>query len=205
MGSRSLDESGSNHLCWQDQTPLWGQWKWYTGASVILCTSPGDGKGRRPCLLLILQLRSHTVIQERHVVPPSAVGSKWPLKDFANDTEKGDASAVVAVTPLSLDRLVGQVVKAFASRAEDPGFKSGLCRDISGVDLYQWLKIGTLVATLPCAWCYRVSAVTGWPGVSILWPDETKSLICNFYLSVAVRQIVWADPSLRCTRMLLGR
>ena len=30
------------------------------------------------------------------------------------------------------------------------------------------LKIGTPVATLPGAWCYRVSAGTGWPGVSIL-------------------------------------
>ena len=32
-----------------------------------------------------------------------------------------------------------------------------------------------------------------------------ESLICNFYLSVAARKIVWADPSLRYTRMLLGR
>ena len=30
------------------------------------------------------------------------------------------------------------------------------------------LKIGTPVATLPGAWRYRVSAGTGWPGVSIL-------------------------------------
>ena len=30
------------------------------------------------------------------------------------------------------------------------------------------LKIGTPVATLPGAWCCRVSAGTGWPGVSIL-------------------------------------
>ena len=29
-------------------------------------------------------------------------------------------------------------------------------------------KIGTLVVTLPGAWRYRVSAGTGWPGVSIL-------------------------------------
>ena len=27
----------------------------------------------------------------------------------------------------------------------------------------------------------RVSAGTGWPGVSILWPGEMESLICNFY------------------------
>ena len=30
-------------------------------------------------------------------------------------------------------------------------------------------------------------------------------LICNFYLSVAARAVVWADPSLRYTSMLLGR
>ena len=29
-------------------------------------------------------------------------------------------------------------------------------------------KIGTPVATLPGAWHYRVSAVTGWLGISIL-------------------------------------
>ena len=33
-----------------------------------------------------------------------------------------------------LDRLVGLVVKASASRAEDPGFQSRLRRDFSGVE-----------------------------------------------------------------------
>ena len=37
----------------------------------------------------------------------------------------------------TLVRLVGLVVKAFASRAEDPGFKSRLQRDFSGVESYQ--------------------------------------------------------------------
>ena len=58
------------------------------------------------------------------------------------------------------------------------------------------LKIGTPVATLPGAWRYRVSAGTGCPGVSILWLGEMESLICNFYLSVAARKLVRADPSL---------
>ena len=35
------------------------------------------------------------------------------------------------------DRLVGLVVKASASRAEDPGFESRLRRDFSGVESYQ--------------------------------------------------------------------
>ena len=35
------------------------------------------------------------------------------------------------------DSLVGLVVKASASRAEDPGFESRLCRDFYGVESYQ--------------------------------------------------------------------
>ena len=67
------------------------------------------------------------------------------------------------------------------------------------------LKICTPVATPPGTWHYRVSTGTGWPGVSILWLGEVESLICSFYLSVAARKIVWADPSLRYTSLLLGR
>ena len=61
------------------------------------------------------------------------------------------------------------------------------------------------MATLPGAWRYRVSAGTGWPGVSILWLGEMESLVCNFYFIVAARKNVWADPSLKYTGMLLGR
>ena len=64
------------------------------------------------------------------------------------------------------------------------------------VESHQWLRIGGPVA-LPGAWRYGVSAGTGRFGVSILWLGEIKSLICNFYLSVAVHKIVWAAPSLR--------
>ena len=65
------------------------------------------------------------------------------------------------------DRLVGLVVKASASRAEDPGFESraGIS---SGWSHTSDLKIGTPVATLPGARCYTVSAGTGPSGVSIL-------------------------------------
>ena len=65
-------------------------------------------------------------------------------------------------------RLVGLVVKASASRVEDPGFESRLRQNFSGSSHTSDLKIGTPVATLPGAWRYRVSAGTGWPGVSIL-------------------------------------
>ena len=101
--------------------------------------------------------------------------------------------------------LVGQVVKASASKAEGPEFESRLQRDFSGSSHTSDIKIGIPVATLPGAWRYRVSAGTGRPGVSILWLGEEESLICNFYLSAAARTIVWADPSLRYTSLLLGR
>ena len=86
--------------------------------------------------------------------------------------------------------LVGVVVRVSTSRVEDPEFESRLRQDISGLSPTSDLKIGTPVATLPGAWCYRVSAGTDWPGVSILWLGEMESWICNFYLSVAAHTIV---------------
>ena len=41
---------------------------------------------------------------------------------------------------LNVNRLIGLVVKASASRAEGPGFKCHLRRDFFGVESYQWLK-----------------------------------------------------------------
>ena len=107
---------------------------------------------------------------------------------------------------MSVDRLVGLVVKASTLRAEDPGFQSLWRRNFfSGSSHTSDFKTGTPMATLPGAWHYRVSAGTGRPGVSILRLGEIESWICNFYLSVAARKIVYADPSLRYTSMLLGR
>ena len=63
------------------------------------------------------------------------------------------------------DHLVGPVVKASASGADDPGFESRLRRDFSGSSHTNDLKN---MAILPGAWHYRVSAGTGRPGVSIL-------------------------------------
>ena len=71
---------------------------------------------------------------------------------------------VLVISPFGLYHLVGLVVKASASGAEDPGFESRLRRDFSGLSHTSDLKIGTL----PGAWCYRVSSGTGQPGVSIL-------------------------------------
>ena len=61
------------------------------------------------------------------------------------------------------------MVKASASRGEDPRFESRLRRDFfPGSSHTSDLKIGTPVATLPGAWRYRVSAGTGRPGVGVL-------------------------------------
>ena len=117
--------------------------------------------------------------------------------------QQKDCTTFDFLTALSPPRWPGG--KASASRAEDPEFESRLRRDFLGSSHTSDSKIGTPVATLPGAWRYRVSAGTGRPGVSILWLGEVESLICNFYLSVAARKIVWADPSLRYTSMLLGR
>ena len=89
------------------------------------------------------------------------------------------------------NRLVGLVVKASASRVEDPGYESRLRRVFfPGSSHTSDLKFDTPVATLPGAWRYGVSAGTGGPGVSILRLGEVENLICNFYLSVAARKIV---------------
>ena len=64
--------------------------------------------------------------------------------------------------------LVDPVVKASASRAEDPGFESSLRRDFSRSGHTSDLEVGTPVATLPGAWRYKVNAANGLPVVSIL-------------------------------------
>ena len=75
---------------------------------------------------------------------------------------------VVVAYFLASYRLVGLVLKASTSGAEDPGFESRLRRDFLGSSHTSDFKIGTLVATLPGAWHYRVNAGTGRPGVSML-------------------------------------
>ena len=102
-------------------------------------------------------------------------------------------------------RLVGLVVRRPPREQKIPGSNPACDGIFSGSSHTSDSKIDTPMAALPGAWRYRVSAGTGRSGVSILWLGEVESLICNFYLSVAARKIVWADPSLRYTSMLLGR
>ena len=81
----------------------------------------------------------------------------------------------------SARRLAGDRLAGWG--AGDRGFGSRFLRgDFSGPRHTTDLKIGTPVATLPGAWRDRVSAGTSWLG-------EGESVICNFYLSVAVRKL----------------
>ena len=83
------------------------------------------------------------------------------------------------------------MVKAPGLERKIPGSNPASAGIFPGSSHTSDLEIGIPVRALSGAWRYRVSAGTGWPGVS-----EMESLICNFYLSVAARKIVWADPSL---------
>ena len=105
----------------------------------------------------------------------------------------------------STDRLVGLVVRCPPRERKIPGSNLACDGIFFGSNHTSDSKIDTPVATLLGTWHYRVSAGTGQPGVSILWLGEVECWICNFYLSVAARKIVWADPSLRYTSLLLGR
>ena len=72
------------------------------------------------------------------------------------------------MTTLPGDRLVGLVVGRLPRERKVPGSNPACAGIFSGSSHTSDLKIGTPVATLPGAWRYRVSAGTGWPGVSIL-------------------------------------
>ena len=128
-------------------------------------------------------------------------GPVWGLKQEAISLKITSCSSLL----LFADRLVGLVVRRPPRERKIPGSNPACAWIFWGSSHTRDLKIGTPVATLPGAWRYRVSTETGRPGVSILWLGGVERLICNFYLSVAARKIVWADPSLRYTSLLLGR
>ena len=100
----------------------------------------------------------------------SSLGHALDLASFTVCVFSGSSSEVFLVYSgfLPSDHLFGLVVKASTSRADDPGFESRWRRDISRLSHTCDLNIGTPVATMTCVWLYRVSAGTGWPGVSIL-------------------------------------
>ena len=108
----------------------------------------------------------------------------YPLCSFASSF----SSVAVCFWYPSLtipDRLIGLVVKAFASRAEDPEFESPLCRNFFWVESYQWLKnwhsSGYPARCLVLWGWYWLAqcqySVTGWDGTFGLqllsWCDST--------------------------------
>ena len=68
----------------------------------------------------------------------------------------------------SWNRLVGLVVRRPPRERKITGSNPACAGIFSGSSHTSDSKIGTPVAILPGAWCYRVSAWTGRPGVSIL-------------------------------------
>ena len=61
------------------------------------------------------------------------------------------------------------MVKTSTSKGEDVGVDSRLCcGELSWLSDTSDVNIGASVAALPGTWRYRVSAGTGWPGVSNL-------------------------------------
>ena len=84
------------------------------------------------------------------------------------------AKAISATFPVELkafvevDRLVGLVVRRPPQDRKIPGSNPACDGIFSGSSHTSDSKIGTPVATLPGSWCYRVSAGTGRPCVSIL-------------------------------------
>ena len=125
-----------------------------------------------------------------------------PLQWGASRTVKSRAFPVVGNLCLGtalLDRRWGVRLKT-GKPGFDPCLRHGtFSRSCHTSD---W-NIGTGLAALSGAWRCRVSTGTGLPSVSALGLGE--SWICNFYLSMAARTIVWVDVSLRHTSLLPGR
>ena len=63
----------------------------------------------------------------------------WPAGWRPREATRFGTCCIVCLWSRFTDRLVGLVVKASASRAEDPWFESRLRRDFCGVESYQWL------------------------------------------------------------------
>ena len=151
----------------------------------------------------MLQACQYTILHLADTIPnpiPSPTALKW--KFVTEKIWKLGSSVMSLHTP---HPLVGQVARRLPRERKIPGSNPACAWIFLWSSHTSDLKIGTPVAILPGAWRYRVSTGTGRPGVSILWLGEVERLICNFYLSVAARTVVWADPSLRYTSLLLGR
>ena len=109
-----------------------------------------------------------------------------------HSTKSSTDSCLPSVPPNSTaNRLVGLVVKAYASRVEDPGFESchapgffrGRVKPVTSKLALQWL---------PCQAPGVIGSVLALAGPVSVYCDwvRRKRLVCNFYLSVAACKIV---------------
>ena len=108
----------------------------------------------------------------------------------------------VSISPSGSQRLVGLVVKASASRAEESRLRRDFFRGrvipVTSKLTLQWL---------PCQGPGVIGSVLGLVAPVSVYCDWVRCKVWSVTSvhSVAARQIVWADPSLRYTRLLLGR
>ena len=92
----------------------------------------------------------------------------FKIVHFYSTLSCGMYPCVVLCSLLPCDRLIGLVVRRPPRERKVPGLNPTCDGIFSGSSHTIDLKIGIPVATLPVTWRYRVSAGTGWPGVSIL-------------------------------------
>ena len=81
------------------------------------------------------------------------------------------------------------------------GFDS-LSRIFLGLVTQETLKL--VLQWLPCQAPGIIGSALGLVGLVSVFCDWVREKVSTFYLSVVARALVRADPSLRCTNMLLG-
>ena len=126
-----------------------------------------------------------------------------------HDTTRGDWYTLMALRLLLTswcdNRLVGLVVMASASRAEDPGFESRLHRDFSESSHTSDIKLA--LQWLPCQAPGVIGLALGLVGPVSVYYDWVRWKVWSA-TSISVWEHVKlskADPSQRYTCMLLGR
>ena len=115
-----------------------------------------------------------------------------------NKTDDGMERLLVCFF-LAADRLVGLVVRHLPRERKIPGSNSAC----TGIFRGRVIPVTQKLA-LQCLPCLAPGVIGSALGLVSLVSVYCDWVICNFYLSVAARKLVWADPSLRYTRMLLG-
>ena len=105
---------------------------------------------------------------------------------------------------LAMDYLVGLVVRRLPRERKIPGSNNACSVIFSGSSHTSDSKIGIPVATTAVVLNNEEYIFMNLCMCYCEYICVCMCLICNFYLGVAARIIVWADPSLRYTSMLLG-